>query len=86
MLFLSFTVKKMKEKWRNLRVRLMKHINQGESSKQKEEDLDKSFLISLLPYYKPLNDDEKIYFRLLTLQFYNQDNYLKYPIFHLSSP
>ena len=160
-LFLSFTVKNMKGKWRNLRDRFMKHINQGksgdsaakrkkyiyadalsflqqtldkqntseniaedtdeeehqkrersenddsdeghatsvcrkvqrtelrqcvkanltpfqnellkkmgESSKQEEEDPDKSFLISLLPYYKQLNDDEKIDFRLLTLQFF----------------
>ena len=39
------------------------------SSKQKK-DPDKAFLISLLPDYNKLNEDEKIDFRLLTLQFF----------------
>lgn len=34
------------------------------------EDADKAFLLSLLPDYKKLNDDEKIDFRLHTLQFF----------------
>ncbi|KAK3874336.1 hypothetical protein Pcinc_020723 [Petrolisthes cinctipes] len=39
-------------------------------SKQEEEDPDKSSLVSLLPHYKQLNDDEKIDFKLMTLQFF----------------
>lgn len=34
------------------------------------EDADKAFLLSLLPDYKKLNDDEKIDFRLHTLHFF----------------
>ncbi|XP_076034828.1 uncharacterized protein LOC143021305 [Oratosquilla oratoria] len=41
-----------------------------ENPKQEDEDPDKAFLFSLLPYYKQLNADEKIDFRMLTLQFF----------------
>ncbi|KAK4321119.1 hypothetical protein Pmani_008064 [Petrolisthes manimaculis] len=39
-------------------------------SKQEEDDPDKLSLLSLLPHYKQLNDDEKIDFKLMTLQFF----------------
>lgn len=48
---------------------LLKKLNTN-SSEPKEEDADKFFLISLIPDYKKLNDDEKIDFRIMTLQFF----------------
>lgn len=46
---------------------LLKKLNNDTNN---QEDADKSFLLSLLPDYKKLNDDKKMDFRLLTLQFF----------------
>ena len=46
---------------------LLKNLNDDTSN---QEDADKSFLLSLLLDYKKLNDDEKVDFRLSTLQFF----------------
>lgn len=41
-----------------------------EKLKTEEEDADKYFLLSLLPDFKKLNDEEKLDFRLHCLQFF----------------
>lgn len=46
---------------------LLKKLDENE---KKEEDGDKLFLLSLLPDYKKLNDDEKLDFKFMTLQFF----------------
>lgn len=46
---------------------LLKKLDENE---KKEEDGNKLFLPSLLPDYKKLNDDEKLDFKFMTLQFF----------------
>lgn len=41
-----------------------------ETAKSAEEDADRAFLLSLLPDYRQLNADEKLDFRLQSLQFF----------------
>lgn len=54
-----------------------------EAAKNVEDDADRAFLLSLLPDYRQLNEDEKLDFRLQTLQFFRDvRNKRKQPYMH----
>lgn len=52
-----------------------KLLEQLDSQKLVEEDADRAFLLSLLPDYKNLSPDQKIDFRILTLNFFKEQRH-----------
>ncbi|RXG51670.1 hypothetical protein Avbf_07392 [Armadillidium vulgare] len=50
--------------------KLTEKLESSSSKSDQEDDGDKSFLLSLLPYLKKLNEEQKLDFRLYALQFF----------------